>query len=169
MHNWVAWGKVRRSFKAKTLSATTGPLQAVQRSGQSQAPLPPRLPRPPGGGGCRGAGQEAGLTGRPPLPADGGGAAATLGVAWQNTSTAWWQTVSPLMYRWCWWAPVRANSKKCTDTVRANTPVAHPASWFYLCVQFSFPRLVTFYSQASDFSLILVPITLFHVPQVLCR
>lgn len=46
----------------------TGSLQAVQRGGQSQAPVPPRLPRASGGGGRRGAGQEEGLMGR-----DGGG------------------------------------------------------------------------------------------------
>lgn len=40
---------------------STGSLQAVQRSGQPQAPVPPRLPRASGGGGCRGAGKEEGL------------------------------------------------------------------------------------------------------------
>lgn len=42
---------------------TTGSLQAVQRGGQSQAPVPPRLPRASGGRAGRGAGQEEGLTG----------------------------------------------------------------------------------------------------------
>lgn len=41
---------------------STGSLQAVQCSGQSQAPVPPRLPRRASGGqGCRGARQEEGL------------------------------------------------------------------------------------------------------------
>lgn len=40
---------------------STGSLQAVQCSSQSQAPVPPRLPRASGGGAGGGAGQEEGL------------------------------------------------------------------------------------------------------------
>lgn len=62
-----------------SVSAPTGSLQAVQCSGQSQAPVPPRLPWASGGRGRRGAGQEEGLirieTGhsRDFLVMDGGG------------------------------------------------------------------------------------------------
>lgn len=57
-------GGLRTSSNRLRAPCATGSLQAVQRGGQSQAPVPPRLPRASGGGGRRGAGQEEGLMGR---------------------------------------------------------------------------------------------------------